>query len=115
MVTSSFHKAHSTHNDSGMSGNLARPHFERRPRLLMTVTMMQVGQVRMVMRQRFMAMLMGMRLGTFIARMSMLMMLVVHMHVLVLQSFVRMHVFMALGEHQPWTAQSVSPRSSAIT
>jgi hypothetical protein len=69
--------------------------------LLVTVTMVQVGQVRVMMRQWFVSMLMTMRFGTLIARMSMLMMLVVPMHVLVLQSFVRMHVFMTLGEYQP--------------
>jgi hypothetical protein len=64
--------------------------------LVVTVAMVQVGKMPVTVRQRIMLVPVSMRRRSFLARMLVLMMLVMAMHVLVIQRFVRVEMGVAL-------------------
>ena len=77
----------------------------------MSVAMVQVGIMRVPMRERFMAMPMRVRFSRRRAgRMRVLMMLIMHMPVFVLHGLVRMVMVMTLGEVQPQPGRHQRPR-----
>ena len=70
----------------------------------MSVRVVHVGDVRMLVREPFVAMLMGVRLAWWIAwPMGVLMVLVVHMRMAMLQGLMEVFVVMVLGQVQPDT------------
>jgi hypothetical protein len=69
----------------------------------MSVTMVQVGKVRMAMAHWVMAMAVGMRFRAFIAAMGVLVVRVMNMAMLVVQRFVLVLMPVPLGKDEPCT------------